>query len=150
MAIYVAGTQGPVTADDFDLAVLTLTRAVSGASEQEWRSPTRGQIWSTGNRLDHLLDQIFPLVVHLAARARARDATQPQTDLAPIGLKLAPRLPERGIADMVERVLFRLFPDVPEIAEPWPTFLWATGYGEPPGTPRQKEWHCSAKPRSEW
>ena len=214
MANYVAGAQGPVTADDFDLAVRTLMQAVSGASEEQWRRPTRGAVWLCANRLDHLLDELFPLIVHLAARGGIRDAAPAPTDLAPIDLKLAPRVPERGGSgtqgfealstmlalllrtgdpdtrgyhhygnadvegfaamgclhvlaygqeitsglgvpfepdpDLVERVLFRLFQDVPEVAEPWPTFLWATARGELPGLPRRTEWRWYGMPRSQW
>ncbi|MEZ0113176.1 hypothetical protein ABH920_007206 [Catenulispora sp. EB89] len=216
MANYVAGAQGPVTADDFELAVLTLTQAVSGASEEQWRRPTRGQVTYAGARLNDLLDLLFPLVVHLAARGRVRDATPPQTDLAPIDLKLAPRVGDRGVdgtleafdalttmlalllrnsspdtrgyhsfgnADvegfaaagclhvltygyeitramqvlfepdrgLVERVLFRLFRDVPEIAEPWPTLLWLTSRDKLPGMPwQQYEWPYYTAPRTQW
>ncbi|MCX4665268.1 DinB family protein [Streptomyces sp. NBC_01381] len=43
-------------------------------------------------------------------------------------------------ADVCERVLHRLFRDVPSGAEPWVTLLWATGRGELPGEERRTSW----------
>ncbi|MER0477701.1 maleylpyruvate isomerase N-terminal domain-containing protein [Streptomyces sp. Edi2] len=43
-------------------------------------------------------------------------------------------------ADVCARVLARLFPDVPEAADPWRTLLWATGRAELPGYPRRTAW----------
>jgi hypothetical protein len=51
-------------------------------------------------------------------------------------------------ADLCARVLARLFPGVPESAEPWPTLLWATGRTELPGHPRRTTWRWDATPRS--
>ncbi|HEY1177038.1 MAG TPA: maleylpyruvate isomerase N-terminal domain-containing protein, partial [Phytomonospora sp.] len=42
--------------------------------------------------------------------------------------------------DLCARVLYRLFPDAPEGADPWATLLWATGRGELPGRPRLTDW----------
>jgi hypothetical protein len=46
----------------------------------------------------------------------------------------------------VERVLRRLFPELPEGFEPWATFLWATGRGELPGHPRRESWRWFSEP----
>jgi hypothetical protein len=45
--------------------------------------------------------------------------------------------------DLSERVLARLFPDVPVIDTPWSTLLWATGPIETPERPRRtdRRWH---------
>lgn len=53
-------------------------------------------------------------------------------------------------ADVCERVLFRLFRDLPTGSAPWPTFLWATGRGELPGHERQTKWRWHGAPRAEW
>jgi hypothetical protein len=53
-------------------------------------------------------------------------------------------------AGVCERVLFRLFRDVPTGSEPWPTFLWATGRGELPGHERLTRWRWHGAPRAEW
>ncbi len=53
-------------------------------------------------------------------------------------------------ADLCERVLFRLFRDVPTGSEPWPTFLWATGRGELPDHARQVKWWWYGAPKAEW
>lgn len=53
-------------------------------------------------------------------------------------------------AEVCERVLFRLFRDLPEGFEPWPTFLWATGRADLPGQERPGKWRWFAAPRAEW
>lgn len=53
-------------------------------------------------------------------------------------------------AGVCERVLFRLFRDLPEGFEPWPTFLWATGRADLPGHERPGRWRWFAAPRAEW
>ncbi|WP_158884119.1 hypothetical protein [Amycolatopsis anabasis] len=51
-------------------------------------------------------------------------------------------------ADLCARVLARLFPDVPETADPWPALLWATGRAELSGHPRRTKWRWYGEPRS--
>lgn len=53
-------------------------------------------------------------------------------------------------AGLLSRVLFRLFRDVPKVAEPWPTFLWATGRGDIPGHGKQERWRWYSMPHTEW
>lgn len=48
--------------------------------------------------------------------------------------------------DALDRVLYRLFPEMPEGFGPWPTFLWATGRGELPDLPRRKSWRWFGEP----
>ncbi|KOU13653.1 hypothetical protein ADK52_38365 [Streptomyces sp. WM6372] len=48
--------------------------------------------------------------------------------------------------DLSERVLARLFPDVPVIDTPWSTLLWATGRIETPGRPRRTDWRWHGAP----
>jgi hypothetical protein len=43
-------------------------------------------------------------------------------------------------AEICTRVLARLFPDLPDGFEPWPTLLWACGRAELPGHPRRITW----------
>ncbi|AWN25265.1 hypothetical protein [Streptomyces sp. NEAU-S7GS2] len=50
-------------------------------------------------------------------------------------------------ADLCARVLARLFPDVPQDADPWPTLLWATGRAELPGHPRRTTWRWDGSVR---
>ncbi|MEU1280820.1 maleylpyruvate isomerase N-terminal domain-containing protein [Streptomyces sp. NPDC005805] len=51
--------------------------------------------------------------------------------------------------ELCERVLARLFPDVPvDGGEPWPVLLWATGRGGLPGRPRRTSWRWYGAPRS--
>lgn len=57
-------------------------------------------------------------------------------------------LPWEPPADLCARVLGRLFPDVPQDTDPWPTLLWATGRGDLPGHPRVTSWRWSGSPRS--
>lgn len=49
-------------------------------------------------------------------------------------------------ADLCERVLARLFPDVEVTGDPWRTLLWATGRGELPGHPLRTEWRWHSAP----
>ncbi|MGH3311430.1 MAG: hypothetical protein ACRDP3_12725 [Streptomyces sp.] len=49
-------------------------------------------------------------------------------------------------ADLCERVLARLFPDVVVDAAPWPSLLWATGRAELPGHPRRTSWRWTSAP----
>jgi hypothetical protein len=51
-------------------------------------------------------------------------------------------------AGLCSRVLARLFPDVPQNADPWPTLLWATGRADLPGHPRRTTWRWDGTPRS--
>ncbi|ETK35944.1 maleylpyruvate isomerase N-terminal domain-containing protein [Microbispora sp. ATCC PTA-5024] len=50
-------------------------------------------------------------------------------------------------AGLCDRVLGRLFPDVPADADPWPALLWATGRAELPGRPRLSTWRWYGEPR---
>ena len=50
-------------------------------------------------------------------------------------------------AGLCVRVLARLFPDVPQGADPWRTLLWATGRTELPGPPRRTSWRWYGEPR---
>jgi hypothetical protein len=50
-------------------------------------------------------------------------------------------------AGLCSRVLARLFPDVPQDTDPWPTLLWATGRGELAGRPRRTSWRWYGEPR---
>jgi hypothetical protein len=54
----------------------------------------------------------------------------------------------RSPAELCARVLWRLFPDAPTDAGPWPTLLWATGRGELPGRDRLTRWRWYAAPRT--
>ncbi|QHC25734.1 maleylpyruvate isomerase N-terminal domain-containing protein [Streptomyces sp. GS7] len=49
--------------------------------------------------------------------------------------------------DLSERVLLRLFPDVPITGTPWSTLLWATGRIEMPDIPRRTNWRWHGAPR---
>lgn len=51
-------------------------------------------------------------------------------------------------AGLCARALARLFPDVPESTDPWPTLLWATGRAELPGHPRLTTWRWDGTPRA--
>ncbi|GAA4967028.1 maleylpyruvate isomerase N-terminal domain-containing protein [Actinoplanes utahensis] len=60
-----------------------------------------------------------------------------------VGLGLPWNPPE----DLCDRVLRRLFRDVPRTtAAAWPVLLWATGRGEMPGHPRRAEWRWDGTP----
>ncbi|WP_042414298.1 hypothetical protein [Streptacidiphilus anmyonensis] len=48
---------------------------------------------------------------------------------------------------LCERVLHRLFPDVPGGFDPWETLLWATGRGELPGLARRERWRWDSSVR---
>ncbi|MQS18107.1 DinB family protein [Streptomyces kaniharaensis] len=48
--------------------------------------------------------------------------------------------------DLCERVLTRLFPDVPVTGTAWSTLLWATGRIETPDRPRRKDWRWHGAP----
>ncbi|MBL1090780.1 MULTISPECIES: DinB family protein [Streptomyces] len=48
--------------------------------------------------------------------------------------------------DLSERVLARLFPDVPVVDTPWSTLLWATGRLETPDRPRRTDWRWHGAP----
>lgn len=48
--------------------------------------------------------------------------------------------------DLSERVLTRLFPDVPVVDTPWSTLLWATGRMETPDRPRRTTWRWHGAP----
>ncbi|MFI1581770.1 hypothetical protein [Embleya sp. NPDC020630] len=50
-------------------------------------------------------------------------------------------------ADLCARVIARIFPDVPQDTDPWPTLLWATGRGDLPGHPRRTSWRWYSEPR---
>ncbi|QKW10989.1 DinB family protein [Streptomyces sp. NA04227] len=50
--------------------------------------------------------------------------------------------------ELSERVLARLFPDVPVVDTPWSTLLWATGRMETPGRPRRTNWRWNGAPLS--
>ncbi|MFI1383322.1 hypothetical protein [Embleya sp. NPDC020886] len=50
-------------------------------------------------------------------------------------------------ADLCARVLARLFPDVPQDTDPWPTMLWATGRADLPGHERRTSWRWYGEPR---
>ncbi|MFF3788369.1 maleylpyruvate isomerase N-terminal domain-containing protein [Streptomyces sp. NPDC001933] len=52
------------------------------------------------------------------------------------------------LQDLSERVLARLFPDVPVIDTPWSTLLWATGRIETHDRPRRTNWRWYGEPRS--
>ncbi|MFF7990826.1 maleylpyruvate isomerase N-terminal domain-containing protein [Kitasatospora xanthocidica] len=56
-------------------------------------------------------------------------------------------LPWTPPADLCERTLTRLFPDVSVTDAPWPTLLWATGRAPLPGHPRRTDWRWYAAPR---
>ncbi|MEU8686258.1 maleylpyruvate isomerase N-terminal domain-containing protein [Streptomyces sp. NPDC048611] len=51
-------------------------------------------------------------------------------------------------ADVCAGVLARLFPDVPDSADPWRTLLWATGRTELPDRPRRTTWRWDARVRT--
>lgn len=51
-------------------------------------------------------------------------------------------------ADLCARVLRRLFPAAPSVAEPWPALLWATGRADLPGQPAQTSWTWDGSPRT--
>ncbi|MET7301318.1 hypothetical protein [Embleya sp. NPDC005575] len=51
-------------------------------------------------------------------------------------------------ADLCARVLARLFPDVPQDTDPWPTMLWATGRADLPGQARRTTWRWYGEPRA--
>ncbi|WP_406300640.1 hypothetical protein [Embleya sp. NBC_00888] len=57
-------------------------------------------------------------------------------------------LPWAPPADLCARVLARLFPDVPQDTDPWPTLLWATGRAELPGRARRTSWRWYGAPRT--
>ncbi|MEE1809082.1 VOC family protein [Streptomyces sp. BE133] len=57
-----------------------------------------------------------------------------------------PWTPPAGLCD---RVLARLFPDVPKDADRWAVLLWATGRGELPGHPRVTSWKWHSAPLEE-
>jgi hypothetical protein len=64
-------------------------------------------------------------------------------DLAtPLGFAWSPP------ADVVRRVLERLFPEAPTDTDPWPTLLWATGRGELPGRERLTSWRWDGSVRA--
>jgi hypothetical protein len=50
--------------------------------------------------------------------------------------------------DLCERVLARLFRDVPADADRWHALLWATGRAELPGRPRLTTWRWYGEPAS--
>ncbi|MFE7043975.1 VOC family protein [Streptomyces atratus] len=52
-------------------------------------------------------------------------------------------------ADLCDRVLARLFPDVPKDTDRWAVLLWATGRGELPGHPRVTSWKWHSAPLEE-
>ncbi|MFD4857504.1 VOC family protein [Streptomyces atratus] len=52
-------------------------------------------------------------------------------------------------ADLCDRVLARLFPDVPKDTDRWAALLWATGRGELPGHPRVTSWKWHSAPLEE-
>lgn len=49
-------------------------------------------------------------------------------------------------ADLCERVLTRLFPDVEPTDDPWLTLLWATGRHDLPGRPHRTSWRWQGAP----
>jgi hypothetical protein len=49
-------------------------------------------------------------------------------------------------ADLCERALVRLFPDVTISGDPWRTLLWATGRAELPDRPHRTEWRWYGAP----
>jgi Mycothiol maleylpyruvate isomerase N-terminal domain len=58
------------------------------------------------------------------------------------------RVPWEPPADLCARVLSRLFPDVPAVAPPWATLLWATGRADLPERARRDEWRWYGEPRA--
>jgi len=55
-------------------------------------------------------------------------------------------VPWQPPADLCERVLARLFPDVEPAADPWQTLLWATGRTALPDRPQRTEWRWHSAP----
>ncbi|MER7756377.1 hypothetical protein [Kitasatospora sp. NPDC097643] len=51
--------------------------------------------------------------------------------------------------DLCERVLARLFPDVPVVGGAWSTLLWATGRIDTPDRPRREDWRWHGAPPAE-
>ncbi|REG01582.1 mycothiol maleylpyruvate isomerase-like protein [Asanoa ferruginea] len=49
-------------------------------------------------------------------------------------------------ADLCQRVIDRLFPDLPEHPDPWERLLWATGRGMLPGHPKRDSWRWDGRP----
>jgi hypothetical protein len=49
-------------------------------------------------------------------------------------------------ADLCQRAIDRLFPDLPEHPDPWERLLWATGRGTVPGHPVRESWRWDGRP----
>jgi hypothetical protein len=49
-------------------------------------------------------------------------------------------------ADLCQRAIDRLFPDLPEHPDPWERLLWATGRGTLPGHPVRESWRWDGRP----
>jgi hypothetical protein len=52
-------------------------------------------------------------------------------------------VPFTGDADLAERVLHRLLPDVERTDDPWADLLWASGRLDTPDRPRRTDWRWS-------
>ncbi|SNT58981.1 hypothetical protein SAMN05421812_11199 [Asanoa hainanensis] len=55
-------------------------------------------------------------------------------------------LPWQPPAELCERVIERLFPDLPEHPDPWERLLWATGRIALPGHPLRDSWRWDGRP----
>ena len=49
-------------------------------------------------------------------------------------------------ADLCQRAIDRLFPDLPEHPDPWERLLWATGRAALPGHPKRESWRWDGRP----
>lgn len=58
-------------------------------------------------------------------------------------------LPWRPPEELCDRVLYRLFPDVPADTDRWRTLLWATGRADLPGQARRTSWRWYGEPRTD-